>query len=135
MGGEWGAQRVFPGEHGEQAEHPTRDGWSTEKLAEARGIARGAGSTALLVIHRGQIVLEYGDTTTPTMVASVRKSLISALYGIHVAAGTIDLSTTMDELGIDDNEPSLTPDREARDHRRSPESALGHLPSVQRQQP
>jgi CubicO group peptidase (beta-lactamase class C family) len=104
------AQSVFPGEHWEQAENLAHDGWSTEHLAEARGIARGAGTTALLVIHRGRMVLEYGDTTRPTFVASVRKSLISALYGIHVAAGTIDLSATLGELGIDDNEPSLTPE-------------------------
>src|SRR5829696_1194330 len=104
------APSVFPGEHWEAAEHPEQDGWSMEKLAEARGIARGAGSTALLVIHRGRMVLEYGDTGRRTIVASVRKSLLSALYGIHVAAGTIDLSTTLGELGIDDNEPSLTPE-------------------------
>ena len=110
MGGYGTAQSVFPGEHWEQVENPARDGWSTDKLAEVRGMARGAGSTALLVIHRGRIVLEYGETTRPTIVASVRKSLVSALYGIHVAAGTIDLSATLEELGIDDNEPSLTPE-------------------------
>jgi len=38
----------------------------------------------------------------------MRKSLISALIGIHVDEGHIDLSKTMEELGIDDNEPSLT---------------------------
>jgi CubicO group peptidase (beta-lactamase class C family) len=43
----------------------------------------------------------------------VRKSLLSALYGIHVAAGTIDLSTTLWELGIDDNEPVLTPEEKS----------------------
>ncbi len=39
----------------------------------------------------------------------MRKSLLSALIGIHADEGHIDLSKTMEELGIDDNEPSLTP--------------------------
>ena len=34
---------------------------------------------------------------------------LNALIGIHVDEGHIDLSKTMEELGIDDNEPSLTP--------------------------
>ena len=38
----------------------------------------------------------------------MRKSLLSALIGVHVDAGNIDLSKTMKELGIDDYEPSLT---------------------------
>jgi CubicO group peptidase (beta-lactamase class C family) len=104
------APSVFPGEDWEAAEHPEQDGWSIEKLAEARGIARGAGSTSLMVVHRGKVVLSYGQVERRSHVASVRKSLLSALYGIHVAAGTIDLSATLEELGIDDNEPSLTPE-------------------------
>jgi len=78
------------------------------KLAEVRGFASGAGSAALLVVHRGRLVLDVGDTARPMLVASVRKSILSALYGIHVASGTIDLSSTLEQLGIDDNEPALT---------------------------
>jgi len=40
----------------------------------------------------------------------MRKSLLSALIGIHVDEGHIDLSKTMEELGIDDKQPSLTPE-------------------------
>jgi CubicO group peptidase (beta-lactamase class C family) len=39
----------------------------------------------------------------------VRKSLLSALIGIAVDEHNIDLSGTMNSLGIDDNAPSLTP--------------------------
>jgi hypothetical protein len=38
----------------------------------------------------------------------VRKSLLSALYGIAVAEGKISLVSTLAELGIDDKPPSLT---------------------------
>ena len=42
-------------------------------------------------------------------VHSIRKSFLSALYGIHVREGRVDLAATLESLGIDDNEPSLTP--------------------------
>jgi CubicO group peptidase (beta-lactamase class C family) len=41
-------------------------------------------------------------------VRSIRKSLISALYGIGVAEGRIRLDQTIGELGIDDRPPSLS---------------------------
>jgi len=110
VGKEAAAQRAFPGEQWETLEAPAAAGWSAEKLAEARGAARGAGSTAMMVIHHGRIVTSYGAPERVSIVASVRKSLLSALYGIHVAAGTIDLSMTLEALGIDDNAPRLTAD-------------------------
>jgi CubicO group peptidase (beta-lactamase class C family) len=39
----------------------------------------------------------------------MRKSLLSALIGIHVHAGNIDTAKTLEALGIDDNAPALTP--------------------------
>src|SRR5262249_26784924 len=55
------------------------------------------------------IVSQWGAVTTKFNVHSIRKSLLSALYGIAVANGQIDLNSTLEQLGIDDNEPSLTP--------------------------
>jgi CubicO group peptidase (beta-lactamase class C family) len=49
-----------------------------------------------------------GHTAAKTPLASVRKSLLSALIGNAVARGEIDLKATIGNLGIDDNEPSLT---------------------------
>jgi hypothetical protein len=43
------------------------------------------------------------------ILASVPKSLLSALIGIAVERGELSLSWQIGELGIDDNEPSLTP--------------------------
>jgi CubicO group peptidase (beta-lactamase class C family) len=47
---------------------------------------------------------------TKFKVHSIRKSFLSALYGIAVAHGQINLDATREQLGIDDNEPSLTPE-------------------------
>jgi hypothetical protein len=41
-------------------------------------------------------------------VHSIRKSFLSALYGIHAAEGHIDLGKTLGEIGIDDRPPALT---------------------------
>ena len=61
-----------------------------------------------MVVHHGAVVAEWGDTSARTPLASVRKSLLSALIGIAVERGEIDLSQPIGALGIDDNEPSLT---------------------------
>ena len=83
-------------------------GWSADKLKAAEEWSGKIGSSAVVVIHHGAIVAEWGDTAAKTPLASVRKSLLSALYGIAVERGEIDLKATMGQLGIDDNEPSLS---------------------------
>ena len=89
---------------------PAENGWSSAKLAEAEAWSRGLGTTAVIVVHRGVIVAEWGDVVAKTPLASVRKSLLSALYGNAVARGEIRLTQAIGELGIDDNEPSLSAD-------------------------
>src|SRR5262249_44001309 len=56
----------------------------------------------------GAVVAQWGDAAVKTPLASVRKSLLSALIGIAVERGEIDLAQPIGALGIDDNEPSLT---------------------------
>jgi len=83
--------------------------WSAEKLNAAREYAKSIQSSAYMVIFGGRVLDEWGETSTRFKVHSVRKSFLCALYGIHVQKGHIKLSATLQELGIDDNEPSLTP--------------------------
>ena len=61
-----------------------------------------------MVVHNGAVVAEWGDIAAETELASVRKSLLSALIGIAVERKELELSRTIGSLGIDDNEPSLT---------------------------
>src|SRR5688572_19568630 len=82
---------------------PSSQDWSTEGLDAVRqGLDAGRGSTALMVVKGGRPVLCWGDVARTSSVASVRKSLISLLYGIHVGRGAIRLSATLKELGIVD---------------------------------
>lgn len=83
-------------------------GWSAENLQEARRYSGELGSTAVVVVHRGVIVDQWGDTTRPINVRSIRKSLLNALLGMAVDEGRLDLRRTLGELGIDDREPSLS---------------------------
>jgi len=70
-------------------------------------------TTAFLVLDRGEVVLDYGTTSTPSYLASARKSVLSVLYGPAVADGTIRLDATLDELGIDDVGGLLPQERRA----------------------
>ena len=95
---------------GAEWEHvaPAAAGWSAEQLKSAEEWSGHMGSTAVIVIHHGAVVAEWGDTAAKTQLASVRKSLLSALIGIAVERKQISLNQPIGELGIDDNEPSLT---------------------------
>jgi CubicO group peptidase (beta-lactamase class C family) len=55
-----------------------------------------------MAVHHGSVVAEWGDTGAKTQLASVRKSLLSALIGIAVERKQILLNQPIGELGIDD---------------------------------
>ncbi len=83
-----------------QYSFPVAQGWSFEKLSRALLYAREIGSTAVIVLHDGKVVLEWGKTTLRIKSHSVRKSLLSALYGISVEKGLIDLNATISDIGF-----------------------------------
>ena len=56
----------------------------------------------------GKVIASWGDVGHKANIRSMRKSLLSALYGIGVAEGRISLNRTIGELGIDDRAPSLS---------------------------
>ena len=90
----------FPGSEWDSTD-PAAVGWSSDTLKQAEAWSKTIGSTAVTVIHHGAVVAEWGDTAAKTPLASVRKSLLSALIGNAVARGEIDLKKTIGELGID----------------------------------
>jgi CubicO group peptidase (beta-lactamase class C family) len=102
------SEAAYPGESWQKAAAPEELGWSSEKLAAARAYSEKIGSAAVMIVDDGIVVDAWGDTSQRFACHSMRKSLLSALIGIHVDEGHIDLSKTMEDLGIDDTEPSLT---------------------------
>jgi CubicO group peptidase (beta-lactamase class C family) len=97
-----------------QYERPEAAGFSSAALEEARLAAERAGSAAVLAVHRGHVLAAWGEVERRFECHSVRKSLVSALVGIHVERGTLALDATLAELGIDDEPPLDDEEKEAR---------------------
>lgn len=91
-----------------QKADPVATGWSQQKLAQAEAFSRTLNPTGVVVLRDGKMVASWGDVSRTVNVASVRKSLLSALYGIAVADGKVRIDDTLATLGIDDRAPSLT---------------------------
>ena len=98
---------AYPGRTWERITAPEDVGWSAEKLRAAREYSATIDTDAVIIVVHGKILDEWGETARKFNVHSVPKSLLSALYGIQVHAGRINLQESLEQLGIDDNEPSL----------------------------
>ncbi len=98
----------YPDATWERVDSPAQLGWSPEKLKLARNYSATIQTAAVMLIVDGKVLDEWGETATKYNVHSIRKSFLSAMYGIHVWESRIDLGKTMEQLGIDDNEPSLS---------------------------
>jgi len=90
--------------HGWETTAPEAAGWSSAGLDRAWRFADTIATATLMIVQGGRVVASRGDLAHPYQCHSVRKSFLSALIGIHEEAGTIDLSRTLAELGIDDKE-------------------------------
>lgn len=97
-----------PGGSWEKLADPANKGWSVEKLQAAREYASTLDTEAVMIVVGGQVLDEWGPVEQRFNVHSIRKSFLSALYGIQVRDGRIKLEETMADLGVNDNEPGLT---------------------------
>lgn len=93
-----------PGPEWERLQNPAAAGWSVAGLRAVGSCADQQETDALMVVQGNKIVYTYGDITHKYLCHSIRKSILAALMGQDVADGTIDLSLTLEQLGIDDNE-------------------------------
>ncbi len=96
---------VFPGAEWETVRVPDLQGlgWDAAKLRTLQAFVRdSANTTGLVVVDGGRIIFDFGDTEELSYLASVRKSILSILYGYWVENGTIDLDATLEDLGVDD---------------------------------
>ncbi len=102
----------YPGATWDVVASPEDLGWSSSRLADARAYSEEMGSGAVVIVDRGILIDQWGQTATNWVVQSVRKSFMSALYGIYEAEGFIDLSSTIADLGVDDSVPPPLTDTE-----------------------
>lgn len=87
---------------------PADAGWDPAGVAAARDYSESIGTASFMAVQHGRIVASWGDIDRRLELHSMRKSLLSALFGIAVAERRIDLDATLASLGIDDAPPSLT---------------------------
>ncbi len=99
---ETAAQGDLSSEPWERIQDPVEVGFSREGLDRVDAYARSLNSHGIVVIVGGRLLFEYGDIEEVSYVASVRKSILSMLYGNYVAEGAIDLDLTLEDLEIDD---------------------------------
>lgn len=96
------ASPVFPGTTWEDIKDPASVGWSQASLDAARAELVKLESTAFMAVVGGRVLMTYGDVKAISYLASVRKSVLSMLYGNHVASGEVKLDKTLAEIGFDD---------------------------------
>jgi CubicO group peptidase (beta-lactamase class C family) len=89
---------------------PEEVGFSSAALQQAVAGFEQIGSAAVVAVYDGKVFLSWGEVDRKFWCHSIRKSFLSALYGIYVGRGVIDTSKTLEGLGIDDIAPSLTPE-------------------------
>ena len=97
-----------PGEHWERYADPAQVGFDADTLSALREQWEALDSSAFLIVHDGAIVASWGEVDRRFMCHSVRKSFLSALYGVYHDRGAIELEQTLGELGIDDIGDGLT---------------------------
>jgi CubicO group peptidase (beta-lactamase class C family) len=97
-----------------QYKTPEEAGFSSEKLQVAKRQFQRRGAAAFMVIYDGKVLVSWGDVKRRFICHSARKSLLSALYGIYVDKGAIDLDKTLADLEIGDKTPLTEEEKQAR---------------------
>lgn len=106
-------QNQYPSSDWEKAKSPETLGWSSSKLEIAKEYSKKIGSSAVMIIKNGVILDSWGEISTNFQAHSMRKSLLTSMFGIHVYNGDINLDMTLEQLGIDDNDPLTNEEKQA----------------------
>jgi CubicO group peptidase (beta-lactamase class C family) len=101
------------GEPWERWSSPEAAGYSPAGLRAVEEEARRLGTTGLMVVKGGKVLLEYGDIEAIGYMAAGRYSIATMVFGTPVRAGIIDLDMTLAEMGLDDKGGLLDREKEA----------------------
>ncbi len=96
---------------------PEEAGFSSQAVAAAERAWQAlpdAPVASFFLVYKGRVLASFGSETYPYWCHSMRKSFLSALYGIHVDKGNLDLHATLTDLGIDDLVPLTATEKQAR---------------------
>lgn len=95
----------YPEEIWMQYQTPEQAGFIKSRLGKVKKFYDKRDFAALLVIKGGAIALDWGENERRFPIHSIRKSLLSGLYGIH--ADELDLHMSLADMRVNDN-PMLT---------------------------
>ncbi len=104
---------IYPGKNWERYSSPEDAGFSSQRIQRALDYVKSLPTTSLVVVHNGRILFDYGETSELSYLASVRKSVLSMLFGKYVANGQIRLNKTLAELNLTDHGGLLPQELEA----------------------
>ena len=93
---------------------PESAGFSTALLEKAYHYADSVKSGAVMVVYSGTVVAAWGDVSRKLELHSVRKSIVSAMFGMAADRNAIALDATLGSLGIADRVPLTDVERSAR---------------------
>ena len=93
---------TFPGASWERIADPASLAWSQAGLDSVRARLETLPTTGFVAVVGGRVLMEYGDVQAVSYLASVRKSILSMLFGNYVVNGTVRLDRTLAQMGIDD---------------------------------
>lgn len=88
-------------------------GFDKKKMQNIRRSFDSLGGSSVLMVYNGKIVLDWGENTRRFPCASIRKSLLSALIGNAIQRNELMLTSTLEELGIDDRIPLTESEKQA----------------------
>ncbi len=88
--------------------------WDEEKKNKITDFLSDKLTKSFIVYHRGERVYQYGATNTPYLIFSMRKSILSLLYGIYIDKGVINPESTLAEIAIDDKQGLTEEEKDAR---------------------
>jgi CubicO group peptidase (beta-lactamase class C family) len=91
-----------PGTNWEPLPNREEASFSSSRLHALTDLLKTEHTTAMLVAVHGKVLFQYGDIAYVSEIASVRKSVLSMLYGNYVESGKIDLQKTVKEIGLED---------------------------------
>ena len=97
-------QSRYPGRHWQQYRSPEEAGWSGIALENAKKYSDSIGLAAVMVVYKGAVLSSWGDIDRKYLCHSMRKSFLSALYGMT----PMNLDENLGQLGIDDQVHPLT---------------------------
>ena len=87
---------------------PEEAGYSSKKLEDVKQFAKESGYAAVMALYDGKVFFSWGKIATNYWCHSIRKPFLSALYGIQIARGSLNIGATLEDLQIDDIPPGIT---------------------------